>query len=44
VLLNILMLTLIVGLFVLCAALVRFAEGIIDPPGDIRDEAPGETV
>jgi hypothetical protein len=43
-LLNFLMLSLLVGLFVLCAALVRFAEGIIRPQEYPHDKARRETL
>ena len=40
--LNLLMLFLLVGLFILFAGLVRFAEHVIDPQSEGRDEIPTE--
>lgn len=31
--LNLMMILLLVGLYVLCAALIRFAEGVVGPQG-----------
>jgi hypothetical protein len=42
-LLNFLMLLLLVGLFIFCATLVRFAEGVIGPQGASREEAHRES-
>ena len=37
-LLNLSMLMLLIGLFILCGALVRFAEGVIRPLAESREE------
>lgn len=43
-LLNFLMLLLLIGLFILCAALVIFAEGVIRPLRESSDEARREAL
>lgn len=42
--LNMLMLLLLIGLFTFCIALVQFAEGIVKPQAEIRDEARREPI
>jgi len=40
-LLNLAMLMLLVALYIVCAALVHFVEGLIRPLGESQDEAQG---
>jgi hypothetical protein len=42
--LNMLMLLLLIGLFGFCVALVRFADGIVNPQAELRDEARREPI